>query len=99
MKLKAAWDGTYRIQYNKCQNEDWERGKLVKDYADIIALIDPGHGGAELELEFLGGKLNDYDFLKKCLENIPENLDAIRKYGRISPDKVRDTTNRLLSLI
>ncbi|MCG7849182.1 MAG: hypothetical protein MIO93_08405 [ANME-2 cluster archaeon] len=99
MKLKAAWDRTYRIRHNKCYNEDWERGKLVKDYADIIALIDPGHGGSELEIEFLGEKLNDYDFPKKCLENIPKNFDAIRKYGRMTQDDVKDTIGQLLSLI
>ncbi|MCL7476204.1 MAG: hypothetical protein M8352_09230, partial [ANME-2 cluster archaeon] len=59
----------------------------------------PGHGGAELEIGFLGEKLNDYDFLKKCLENIPENLDAIRKYGRMSQHDVKDTIGQLLSLI
>ena len=99
MKLKAAWDRTYRIRYNKCHNEDWERGKLVKDYADIIALIDPGYGGTELEIEFLGEKLNDYDFLKKCLENIPENLDVIRKYGWMTQDEVKNTIGQLLLLI
>lgn len=99
MKLKAAWDRTYRIRYNKCQNEDWERGKLIKDYADIIALIDMEHGGAELDIFYLGEKLNDYDFLRKCLENIPTNLDAIRKYDRMTQDEVGNIIRKLLSLI
>lgn len=99
MKLKAAWDRTYRIRYNKSQNEDWERGKLIKDYADIIALIDPEHGGAELNIFYLGEKLNDYNFLKKCLEDIPKNLDAIRKYDRMTQDEVRIVISKLLSLV
>lgn len=99
LKLKAIWDRTYRIRSSRCHDEGWERGKLVKDYADILALIDPEYGGAELEIELLGTKLDELGFLKNCLENIPENIEAIRKYGRISQDKVRDTTNRLLSLI
>ena len=99
LKLKAAWDRSYRIKNDTAEDIEWERGKLVKDYADIIALIDPAHGGTEIEIDLLGENLSKFSFLKKCLENVPDNLDAIEKYGRMEQDDVRDTIELLLSLV
>lgn len=99
LKLKAAWDRSYRIKNETAEDMGWERGKLVKDYADIIALIDPAHGGTEVEIGLLGENLSKFNFLKKCLENVPDNLDAIEKYGRMEQDDVRDTIKLLLSLV
>lgn len=50
-----------------------ENGKLIKDYADIIELLDLSYGGTEIELNFLGDMLDDFDFLRECLRRIPEN--------------------------
>ncbi len=62
---------------------DGEIKEIIIDYADILALIDPVHGGRELDLNFLGEKLTEFDFLKGCLRNIPENRDAVEKYRQI----------------
>lgn len=85
LKLKASWDRAYRIESGKSDDPEWEHGKLIKDYADVIALLDPMHGGAEIDLNFLGEKLNEFDFLKDCLRIIPENNDAVEKYNRRNP--------------
>ena len=77
---------------------EWERGKLIKDNADVIALLDPIHGGTELDFNFLGEKLEDFDFMKECLRKIPETHDAIVKYNRMDQRKVRETIDRLLRL-
>jgi hypothetical protein len=100
LKLKASWDRSYRLYSETSIDPEWERGKLIKDYADIIALLDPMHmhGGAELDFIFLGEKLTDFDFLRGCLRIIPENLDAIGKYGRMDQRAVRETIERLLQL-
>ncbi|VVB94190.1 Uncharacterised protein [uncultured archaeon] len=68
------------------------------DYADVIALLDPIPGGTELDFNFLGEKLNDFDFLRECLRKIPETHDAIVKYSRMDQQKVRETIERLLKL-
>jgi hypothetical protein len=97
-KLKASWDRSYRLNSETSTEPDWERGKLIKDYADIIALLDPNHGGTEIDLNFLGDKLNEFDFLRECLRRIPENHDAIGKYNRMDQRIVRETIDRLLQL-
>ncbi len=99
LKLKAAWDRSYRIKNETAEDMEWERGKLVKDYADIIALIDPAHGGNEIDINLLGENLSKFSFLKRCLESIPDNLDAIVKYGRMEQNDVRNTIEMLLSLV
>jgi hypothetical protein len=97
-KLKASWDRAYRIDSETADDLEWERGKLIKDYADVIALLDPVHGGTELDFNFIGEKLGDFDFLRECLRKIPETHDAIVKYNRMDQRKVRETIERLLKL-
>lgn len=98
-KLKASWDRACRIENETSDDIDWEQGKLIKDYADIIALIDPSHGGRELEINYLGEKLEDFYFLKECLRRIPENRDAVEMYNGMGQEAVRDNIMRLLSLV
>ncbi len=97
-KLKASWDRAYRIDSETTDDPSWENGKLIKDYADIIALLDPSYGGTEIELNFLGDMLDDFDFLRECLRRIPENHDALGKYNRMDQRTVRETIERLLQL-
>ncbi len=54
--------------------------------------------GTELDFNFLGEKLGDFDFLKGCLRKIPETHDAILKYNRMDQRKVREIIERLLKL-
>ncbi len=98
-KLKASWDRTHRVEHETSLDIDWERAKIIKDYADIIALIDPAHGGRDIDTGFLGEKLADFDFLKECLRRIPENRDAVGMYNGMSQEAVRDNIMRLLSLV
>lgn len=46
MKLKAVWDRSFRYEQGRSPDPEWEYSKLVKDLADILALLDPEHGGA-----------------------------------------------------
>ncbi|MBA7468640.1 hypothetical protein ES707_03892 [subsurface metagenome] len=46
MKLKAVWDRSFRYELGRSPDPEWEYSKLVKDNADVLALLDPGHGGA-----------------------------------------------------
>jgi len=97
-KLKAAWDRAYRVESGTSKDPEWEKGKLVKDYADIMALLDPAHGGTETDLAYLGEKLKARPFLRELLKRIPESRDALQKYGRMDKETLTLTLNRLLAL-
>jgi hypothetical protein len=98
-KLKASWDRAYRIEGETSDDMFREQGKLIKDYGDIIALIDPLHGGRDIDTGFLGEKLVDFYFLDECLRRIPENRDAVGMYNGMSQEAVRNNIMRLLSLV
>jgi hypothetical protein len=99
-KLKAAWDRAYRIEHGQSGDAlTRERGKLIKDYADLLALIDPNFGGTDLDLGFLGEQFARFGFLKNCLRIIPGNNDALAKYGNMDQATARETCDTLLSLI
>ena len=98
-KLKAFWDRSYRLSNGTSPRPEYEQGKIEKDIADIIALLNSSIGYDDLDLQFLGEKLHEYPFLMEKLESIPERSDAIAKYGRLSQDEVRMIIKRLLPLI
>jgi hypothetical protein len=72
MKMKAAWDRKWRLDNGRSRDLGRERGKLEKDYSDILALIDPERGGTTLDLSL--------SFLKDVLERTKQSPDAATKY-------------------
>lgn len=99
LKLKAAWDRTYRLENGRSFNELWEEGKLVKDYSDILALIDPNHGQREIDLEILGPQISHARFLKEIILRIPD-IDAARvRYGRMPRQDIRRACEDFVSLL
>jgi hypothetical protein len=99
LKLKAAWDRAYRIQEHTSHDEDWEKGKLRKDRADILSLIDPQAGYAELDFMFLGDMMRRYPFLIEILAIIPDDRDALQMYGRMDRDAADRAVGDVLLLI
>lgn len=99
LKLKASWDRAYRIENETSEDIEKEKAKFIKDDADILALIDPNHGGTELDLNFLGEKLDEFGFLKERLRNVPQNRDAVEKYRLMNEETVRNIIRRLLLVI
>jgi hypothetical protein len=99
LKMKAAWDRSYRIQERTSHDEDWEKGKIRKDRADILSLIDPQAGGAELDIMFFGDMIHRYDFLVDVLTIIPNDRDALQMYGRLDRETAQSTIDDLLRLI
>ncbi|MDG6258199.1 MAG: hypothetical protein QCH35_11465, partial [Methanomicrobiaceae archaeon] len=89
MKLKAVWDRSFRYEHGRSSDPEWEYSKCVKDNADVLALLDPAHGGHDLDLELLGGLLNRHPFLKGCIERLPELDDARDKYERMDRETIR----------
>lgn len=99
LKLKAAWDRAYRIQEHTSDRDDWEKGKLRKDRADILSLIDPGNGGTDLDFMFLGDMMHQYAFLTEVLSIIPDDRDALQMYGRMDRNTAQHAIDDLLRLI
>jgi len=97
-KLKAAWDRSFRIQNGTSIDMEWEKGKLRKDRADIIALLDPDAGGTEIDIQYLGERLHEFPFLVEVLQEIPNDIDAISMYRRMTQTKVGESIETLLDL-
>jgi hypothetical protein len=99
LKMKAAWDRAYRIEGHASHNEDWEKGKLRKDRADILSLIDPRNGRTDLDLMFLGDMVRKYEFLVEVLTIISDDRDALQMYGGMGPDDARRAIDDLIRLM
>jgi hypothetical protein len=98
-KLKAAWDRSHRLRSGTSYDSEWEQGKLRKDRADILALLDPAAGGTEIDIQYLGERLYEFPFLAGTLQEIPPDRDAVAMYRRMDPVQARDVVERLLLLI
>jgi hypothetical protein len=98
-KLKASWDRKHRIANADSHDPEWEYGKMVKDYADIIALLDPNAGGRDVDINYIGEKLDEFNFLREHLFDIPGQVDSIDRYGKLSRTDVKALFDSLSSLI
>ncbi len=98
LKLKASWDRHYRISHNISHDNEWEQGKLLKDYGDILALIDPHMGGQEIRFDILGEFLSEYSFLKDCLLRLMNTNNPFTFYNRISYQDGRKVIQTLLEM-
>lgn len=99
LKLKAIWDRHYRIVHGKNTNIVWETGKLIKDHADILALIDFNYGGNQIEISVLGELLEKYPFLEESLTSVYDSDEGVEKYGRMSQNDAKTIIDRMISLI
>ena len=98
-KLKASWDRTYRLEQGNSKNPLYLQGKVVKDGSDVLALIDPDHGGTELDLNYLGQQFEELEFLRDHFATIPEQADSVKKYGRMDHKEARGICDSILSLV
>lgn len=98
-KLKAAWDRDYRIEKGTSHDIEWEKGKLRKDHADILALLDPKAGGRNIDLFYLGKITAQYPFITDCLEKTAKDNDALIWYARMDRDEVKNIIGTVLSAI
>ena len=98
-KLKAAWDRQTRLDEGRSFDPPWERGKVVKDRADILALVDPVAGAEELDIVFLGGQLERFPFLLEALSWVGHDVEGIARYARLDTDDATSSINTLVELV
>jgi len=98
LKLKASWDRSYRIRKGTAGDLAWERGRLLKDRGDILALLDPKEGGREIDIQFLGQFLEEHGFLRNCLEEVG-GREVAESYRRMTYEVARDLVQDLMSLL
>lgn len=96
LKTKAAWDRDHRVVSGTSLDAEWERGKIEKDHADILALLDPRSGGRELDLNEFAGLAAPYPFLKRTIEQIENDTAAIARYGRMTDAEAKAVLDILL---
>jgi len=98
MKIKAAWDRKWRLDNGRSSDPGRERGKLEKDYSDILALVDPERGGTTLDLSLLGAQLSRLSFLEDVLKCTKQSHNAAAKY-EVSSEvsvKIMDSLTELI---
>lgn len=99
LKLKAARDRSFRLKTGASFNPEWDRAKLEKDHADILALLDPAAGLENLDLMLPGDLLHRYPFLLGVIQSIPGQIEGIHMYARMTDEEVKEMVDRLLQLI
>lgn len=98
-KIKAAWDRSVRLETETSLRPDWDRAKREKDYADILALLDPTLGLENLDLMLLGELFQRYPFLIDIIRSLPKKTEGIRMYARMTEEDVTEIVDRLLQLM
>ena len=68
MKLKAAWDRQWRLDHEKSRDPDREQEKVIKDMADILALVDATEEEPPLDVGMLGSWFEQHPELGEVLE-------------------------------
>jgi hypothetical protein len=94
-KMKAAWDRRYRLDHGSSHDPEWEKGKVMKDHSDILALLDPKSGGREIEINELGRLIDSHAFLGCIFDQIADDAEAIDWYERLSPQDARTLIGEL----
>lgn len=98
-KAKAVWDRTHRLANGTSQDAEYDAEKLVKDKADILAILHaaPRHGG--WAVSFLGEQLQRLPFLVDLIGAIPADPEAVTRYGAWSQDEATRAVQDLLALV
>lgn len=96
-KLKAAWDRTRRLEEDRSPDPHYEQGKVVKDHADALALLDPAHGGQEIDLAWMAKLYADHPFLVETTREVYRSGDGVDQYD-VEPAEAEGWVETLLGL-
>lgn len=97
MKLKAAWDRQWRLDHGTSRDPVRENEKVVKDLADILALIDSVEEGPSLDLDLLGNWFDEHPQLRGVLDQTAVDRRGFDFYDR-DVATVRNKVNNIIEL-
>lgn len=82
MKLKAAWDRQWRLENRKSEDARRDGEKLIKDLADILAIIDSEEDSTPLDFSLIGRFFEQHPQLGQVLERVLEDRRGYDFYDR-----------------
>lgn len=82
MKLKAAWDRQWRLDHGTSRDAGREQEKVIKDEADILALVDADDDEHPLDIQMLGSWFEKNPELGDALETTAGDRRAYGFYDR-----------------
>ena len=97
LKLKALYDRLNDIKTGTGDIE-WLKLKVLKDRADILALIHMERGAESIDLGLVGKELDRLAFLMAPLETVASDAEACRFYG-VPTEKAKQMMRTFLSLV
>ena len=98
MKFKAAWDRNWRYKREISRDLDKELSKTIKDYSDILALIDSAKGGDDIDIELLGDFFSEYEFIQPVIDLISDSQEAADKYN-IPLERAKEIVERFKNVV
>lgn len=96
-KLKAIVERSWKLEHEGADRL-WLTGKIAKDRADVLAMLDPAKGGRDIDISLLGGLIKALPCLLDALKGIPDHRESHERYG-CAHGEAEDWTARLVSLI
>jgi hypothetical protein len=98
-KSKAIWDRTHRLSKGTSEDADYDAEKLVKDKADVLAIIHAAREYGGWDVEFLGEQLMRLPFLVDLIRGIPKDPDAVERFGAWNQNEASRAVQGLLALV
>ncbi len=98
MKIKAAWDRSWRVENDRSEDTEWDLSKMIKDHSDILSIIDMDDDQYDINIDQMGSYFKHYHFLEKVLDDMMDSKTAYEKYG-IRSEKATEIIERFRSLI
>ena len=106
-KIKAARDRAYDLRKRGTVMDtarmEWLRGKLAKDRADVIALLDPNPRSSIVEERFNADAFRgltrrlELEFVLATLRGLPKDVDSMRLYDpTLREEQMRKWTRMLI---
>jgi hypothetical protein len=96
-KLKAIVDRSWDLEHER-KNKIYLTGKLAKDRADVLSLVDPARGGKEIDIGSMGRILSGLPFLIPVLQDVPGHSESYERYG-CDRTEANEWVDRLVSLV
>jgi len=84
------------LTHGRSVDQEWERSKLSKDYADIFSLLDTEATPGNIDYSVLGKAFDDFEFLRGHFDELPEQRASLELYGRMSHGTLKSICDKIV---